>query len=140
LASWLATEKDIRRLEGQVKGVEEELSKKEAGRQRIAAWTGHLGKLAESIVTIRGQIENKQLERYEPTINRLYRMLYSHPLFSTRRTKVDASKEAFAIQVDLDEKWSSSVHFPASSLAPTLYFSEAQLYVKWNSFGVVSRQ
>lgn len=129
LASWLATEKDIRKLETQVEDLEKELQKKEADRGRTGLWARHLEKLNDSIVSIRGQIENRQLQRYEPTINRIYRRLYSHPLFNSIRTKVDSSKGAFAIQVDLDAKWVDSVRFPTSSLAPTRYFSEAQLNV-----------
>jgi len=129
LASWLATEKDIRKLETQIEELEKELRKKEADRGKIGSWTRHLEELNDSIVSIRGQIENRQLQRYEPTINRIYRRLYSHPLFNSIRTKVDSSKGAFAIQVDLDAKWADSLRFPTSSLAPTWYFSEAQLNV-----------
>jgi DNA repair protein SbcC/Rad50 len=101
----------------------------ESRKSRLDAWLEHLKGFRESVVDIRGQIENRQLEHYEPTINRLYQRLYARPLFSKVKTKVDASRGSFAIQVLLDPKWNSSVRFPSTGLAPSRYFSEAQLNV-----------
>jgi DNA repair exonuclease SbcCD ATPase subunit len=129
LASWLATEKEIKELHDKKAGKEISLQDAQKETNIRRAWKEHLGQLYASIVAIRGKVENWKLEQYAPTINTLYQRLNTHPLFGPISASVDSASQSLTVQVEVSPYLTSNVSFPTQRLAPARYFSEAQLNV-----------
>lgn len=127
IGSWLIARQEIQVLNSKL---DEIMAAKEglvSDSERLQAWHSHLSGLYVALMDVKAAVENLQLDRYGPTINLLYQRLNTHPLFKEIRVLVDAAAQS--VRITLSGLPAIAKDSVSGALAPTRYFSEAQLNV-----------